>query len=407
MAVVDGHGSHLTLADGRRVLDATAQGSAAVLGHRHPELTEAMRRAAGSVFVGEAASSLEREAVAEDLLRVAFADEPWAAAVRFTATASEANDLALSLAQTVTGRSALVSRELCYHGAVGLARDVTAHPLWHGGLANVSGGWRPATRPRGLVRLLPAGDGRPPPAAVLETVIGDAAAVILDWGSGGVYPEPGFQDAVAGAARRAGAWWIQDEVVSIFRTGRMLACQAGKARPDVVTMGKGLTAGAAPGAALVLSEAAAAALQDRRWQSVATFYGHPLTLAAVRATLRIVDRDGLVARAREAGRRLAAGLGRLVGSHPCARLVGGAGLLWSLELAGAAAHGAQQWHGDGSTIPVADRVAEWALAAGVKVAPYGGCSLWVTPPLVVSDEEIDALVRGLDEALGRADALLA
>ena len=46
---------------------------------------------------------------------------------------SEANDVALSLSQALTGRQAIATRERAYHGLVGLARDVTVQPHWHGG----------------------------------------------------------------------------------------------------------------------------------------------------------------------------------------------------------------------------------------------------------------------------------
>ena len=48
---------------------------------------------------------------------------------------SEANDLALSLAQALTGRKALVTRERAYHGGSGLSREMTVQPQWHGGLS--------------------------------------------------------------------------------------------------------------------------------------------------------------------------------------------------------------------------------------------------------------------------------
>jgi len=391
--IVDARGVELTLDDGTVVLDGTAQGSAAIVGHRHPDLVAALRDAAGGFFVGEGADFGPRARAAEDLLEtLSDGTGPYVAA-RFTQTASEANDLALSLAQAVTGRTALVTRRLSYHGAVGLARDVTTHPLWHGGVAGVSGGWCPA--PRGAcVRVLDAGDGVPFMRGV-DAAVDGAAAVITDFGSGGVYPTTEELAGVGRASRAAGAYWIQDEVVSVFRTGRPLYSLGAGERPDVVTLGKGITAGAAPGGALLLSARAAAALEDARWQTIATFYGHPLTAAAVSATMRIVRREGLVAAAAEKGERLADGLRELRG-HPGVRDVAGAGLCWSVGLAAPEGLGSGRWHGEGRGPTPSSVAAAAALAEGVKIAPYDGASLWVTPPLTIEDADVDRLVRALE-----------
>ena len=77
-------------------------------------------------------------------------------AVRFFASVSEANDQALSLAQALTGRVPLVTRERAFHGMVGLSREMTTYQRWHGG------GWR---RTRAGARIRPRGWPVPAPTA--------------------------------------------------------------------------------------------------------------------------------------------------------------------------------------------------------------------------------------------------
>ena len=133
--VVGGQGVHLLLDDGRPVIDGSNTGCP--LGHAHPEVVEAVRRAASRPVVNEGWLWVEREDAAAQLVEGAFAGEDWVAAVRLCLSGSEANDLALSLAQALTGRTAVATRERAYHGMCGLARDVTVQPHWHGGLAGV------------------------------------------------------------------------------------------------------------------------------------------------------------------------------------------------------------------------------------------------------------------------------
>ena len=149
--VVRGEGMYLELDDGRRVLDAPTppRRSAA-----HPEIVEAVRAAASAPAINEGVRWAGREAAADALLDTALEGEDWAGAVRFFISAGEANDAMLALAQALTGRAPIATRERAYHGGVGLAREMTVQPQWHGGLAYRD---RTAAPPRlADVRELPA-----------------------------------------------------------------------------------------------------------------------------------------------------------------------------------------------------------------------------------------------------------
>src|SRR5580693_3796164 len=299
-------GSWFRLADGRPVIDASNM--AAPLGHCHPDLVAAVRGASGSPALDEGWIWRGRQRAADDLLQHAFGDEDdWVGAVRFFASASEANDQALSLAQALTGRGPLVTREHAGHGMAGLSGEMTTYQRWPRGPWPAAAGSRPAPRPAQVRRVpaprcrvtSPCGPGgrcRCLPGDLPATLAG-AAAVIVDYSQGGVYPAPAYQDQLADAARAAGAFWIADEVVTgLGRLGRWMAFQRGRSRPDIVTLGKGLAGGIAPAAAVVLSRPVADGLNYRLWQSYSTFRGHPLTVAAISATVRRIARDGLVDR---------------------------------------------------------------------------------------------------------------
>ncbi len=152
--VAHGSGVWLTLEDGRVVLDAGSM-SSNILGHCHPEIVEAITSAASVVYCGDGAGYGPREQAADDLLRVTFGDEQWADAVLLTVSSSEAADLGL-LAQMLTGRETLVSRELAYHGGVGLGREISTHPLWGARLASIDSG---TTQQAVCDRRYPPADG--------------------------------------------------------------------------------------------------------------------------------------------------------------------------------------------------------------------------------------------------------
>jgi 4-aminobutyrate aminotransferase-like enzyme len=399
------------LTDGRRVIDAS--NTAAPLGHCHPDLVAAVRGASGSPALNEGWVWPGRQQAADDLLEHAFrGEEDWVGAVRFFTSASEANDQALSLAQALTGRAPLVTRERAYHGMVGLSREMTVQPQWHGGLSSTHGGWRPVPR-LAEVRQLPAprcgvnspctadGHCRCLPGDLAGT-LGGAAAVIIDYSQGGIYPAPAYQDQVARAAREAGTLWIADEVVTgLGRQGRWMTFQRGQSRPDIVTLGKGLAGGVAPAGAVVLSQRVTGMLEDQLWQTYSTFRGHPLTVAAISATVRRIGREGLVDRVASLDATLRARLGEIAAGHPCVQRVDGLGLHWTMELRGG---DWRDWHADTSEPTPADRIVAAALEAGVLIATSAEeTSLFIAPPLIVSDDELDTILGVLDRALSVAD----
>ena len=399
--IVGGDGAWFELADGRRVIDAS--NTAAPLGHGHPEIVEAVRRASSGIALNEGWAWTDREDAADDLIRIAFEDADWVGAVRFFVSASEANDVALALAQALTGRSELATRERAYHGGLGLAREMTTQPQWHGGLAGA--GSSSAVPPRlATVHSLPAPTGarvtgQPDPTEGDDWI---AAAVLLDYSQGGIYHTPRYQDRVAAAARTAGALWIADETVTGFgRVGGWFQFGHGQARPDMVTMGKCLAAGAAPAGAIVLSRELAELIGSRSWQTYSTFRGHPAAVAAVRAHLAVSARDQFYRRALDLDGFMLERMRSLAEAHPGVRRIDGRGLHWTIELHGPAW---QSWHGQESE-PLASRLAAGALAAGALIATSGEpTSLFVAPPLIASEEEINRIFDALDHGLVVADA---
>lgn len=409
--VVGGEGVRFILDDGRKVIDGSTTGGP--LGQAHPDMVEAIHKAAENPVINEGWFWAEREKAAEDLIDIAFAGEgSWVGAVRFFLSGSEANDLALTLSQAMTGRTALATRERAYHGMAGLARQMTVQPHWHGGLAIQGGGSRLVPNPV-PVRVIPAPlnakygvvDDRRPLAerlAGVERTLSDTAATLIDYTQGGIYYDADYQDLVADAARQAGSLWIADEVVTgLGRSGRWFAFQGGKTRPDMVTLGKCLAGGSSPAGAVVLSKNLVDELKDKSWQTYSTFRAHPMAVACIRAYLRVVARDNLLARSRDIAQRLEQGLMAIAQKHPSVSRMDGFGLHWTVEL-----HGPdwRNWYADTVEPPIASRVAARALEAGAMIGTSGEqTSLFLCPAMVSTDRDIDELLAALDHGLELAD----
>lgn len=406
--VVGGEGAWFILAGGRRVIDGS--NTAAPLGHGHPEIVEAVREAAGAPSLNEGWRWAKREEAAEELLRVAFGDEDWVGGVRFFISASEANDVALALCQALTGRSALATRERAYHGGSGLAREMTRQPHWHGGLSSPAG-VAPAPRLVEVHELpAPAGariTGQVDPTAgddwlaAAERGLAESAAVLLDYSQGGIYWNASYQDRVAELARRSGALWIADETVTGFgRVGGWFQFQHSGTRPDIVTMGKSLAAGGAPAGAVVLSAELMERMAGSSWQSYSTFRGHPVEVAAVLAHVRASERERVYERATELDGVMAERLTGIAARHASVARIDGRGLHWTIEL-----HGPdwRSWRGEEAD-PIASRVAARAFEEGALIATSGEqTSLFLAPPLVISEQDLSELLDVLDTALSVAD----
>jgi 4-aminobutyrate aminotransferase-like enzyme len=365
-----------------------------------------------SPTIDEGWSSPDREDCARELIETAFAGESWVGAVRFAVTGSEANDLALSLCQAIQGRAPLITRERAYHGMVGLAREVTVQPQWHGGLQDNFGHVRPVP-PSTEVRVLPfptysLGDGLNMQAstardilAPAESTFDGAAAVIVDYCQGGRYSAPAYQDQVAQLARDHDVLWVADEVVTGFgKAGGWFNFQKGERRPDIVTLGKGMGAGTVPVAAVVLSKSVLEMMKGCSWQNYSALRAHPTAIAATRAFLKCVVDDDLVHRADELHPIIVQGMAEIIEKHPLVSHVDGRGLHWWVDLDEEVIRNSGFSHG-----PTASGlVTSAALRAGAMIPTSAERdALLLSLPLIIQTEQVEAILAALDYGLSFAE----
>ena len=185
-------------------------------------------------------------------------------------------------------------------------------------------------------------------------------------GANGVFvPPPGYWAKVRAICDRHGVLLISDEVLSGFgRTGRWFAVDHDGVTPDLMTMAKGLTAGYAPGGAVIVTERIARHFDENVLQCGLTAYAHPLTCAAIVAAVETLRDEGLPARAAELGGWLGGELAALAAHAPAGRRgagdraavgarAGGAGHARAARRAGRRARGRRRSSAGTCTLTVA------------------------------------------------------
>jgi len=187
---------------------------------------------------------------------------------------------------------------------------------------------------------------------------------------------------------------VADEVVTGFgRTGRWFACDHWSVVPDLMILGKGMTGGYQALAAVAVRRRVAERLADRLVPHGFTYSGHPAACAAALACLRIIEAEGLVARAAEAGARLLGGLGARLAACPIAGDVRGLGLMCAVELV----------EDRGTRAPL--RLGTRGLARlertlrGRGVLCFADNPLIVAPPLVITDGDAEDVADAVSEAV--------
>jgi 2,2-dialkylglycine decarboxylase (pyruvate) len=392
-------GSFLYDAQGRQVLDFTSGQMSAILGHSHPDIVATVRAAVGTL--DHLFSSMLSNPVV-DLAEALAELVPDLPKVMLLSTGGEANEAAIRLAKVVTGKWEVVGFAQSWHGMTGGAAAATYSAGRHGIGPMAPGAFAipapNAYRPRfpGVSWQAELDDSF---SLLDKQSTGNLACFIAEpiLSSGGILDLPlGYLAALKQKCVERGMLLILDEAqTGIGRTGTMFAFDRDGVVPDILTLSKTLGAGL-PLAAVMTSDAIAAEASARKFLFYTTHVNDPLPASVGLAVLRVVAREGLVARAREAGERLSRGLRGLQQRHACVGDVRGRGLLLGMEFAGT------------DPAAISDAVTDLALELGlsaniVRVGSSGGV-MRIAPPLTVTDAEIDLGVELLDTAITRVTA---
>jgi len=293
--IAKGEGAYVTDEEGKRYLDFVGSWGPLILGHAPLEVVTAIQKAAA---LGTTYGAPCRGEV--DLAERVVASYPGLEQVRFVSSGTEATMSAIRLARGATGRDLVLKFSGCYHGHAD-------HLLVAAGSGLVTAG-QPSSAgvPKdfaALTRVLPLDDDVKLEA--LFTAEGDKiAAVIIEpvpANNGLLLQRPAFLQKLRALTKQHGTLLIFDEVISGFRVPKGSAAAYYGITPDLVTFGKviggGLPVGAYGGSRVLMSHIA----PEGPVYQAGTLSGNPVAMAAGLATLRILERDNVIAKLDEMG----------------------------------------------------------------------------------------------------------
>ena len=334
--LVRGQGVWLWDADGRQYLDC--YNNVPHVGHCHPRVVEAICRQAGTLNTH---TRYLHEGILDyvEALTATF-DAPFDTAL-LCCTGSEANDVALRMAQALTGKTGVIATDHTYHGNTTAVHQLSQTNPPPGGywdsvvFVPAPDSYRPLGGEPGMAHAHAFAAEVAKQIAVLEDRGCGFSSLILDpfFANEGFPTLPhGWLDPVVAVVRKAGGVIIADEVQPGF--GRVGSHFWGHQKigltPDIVTLGKPMANGH-PVAAVVAPAQTMQAFRSR-FRYFNTFGGNPVSAAAALATLRVVEDEGLQDNARDVGTYARAGLRDLATRHQAIGDVRGSGLFFGAEM---------------------------------------------------------------------------
>jgi len=423
-------------ADGKRYLDFSGSAAVNFIGHGVQEISAAMADQAKQLeFVHSSQFTTPiAEEYGQELLEFAGKNFSGGCAY-FTSGGSEAIETALKLArqyQVEIGQSKryqVISRGQSYHGSTLGALAVSGNKRRREMYLPMVREFAHVAFPYCYRCAYDCTDGcrncGQEYAADLERAIdaaqGQAAAFIIEPVSvatlGAVVPPPGYLQSVAEICRRQGVLLIADEVMTgMGRTGRNFAVEHWDIAPDILVTAKGLSSGYVPLGAVLVTKRVADAIAEGSgaFMHGFTYNSHPISMAAGRAVLKVLQRENLVraadgSRAGSTAALLRVALETLRGCTAVGD-VRGMGLLWGVEFV-ADKVSKKPFP---PQLNFAGRVGEAAAKRGLMVYPMQGCvdgvagdHLLIAPPAVITNEEIGWAVEQLRQAVGAAASSIA
>ena len=382
-----GEGSYVWDVDGRRYLDASGGLWFANVGYGRTEIVEAAAAQMGRLHAyshyGDL-SSPSTTALAERLAGLAPVDDP---AVFFTCGGGESIETAVKLTRrywSITGhpeRTIVVSRERAYHGLHGFGTSIVGADVFQTGVGPLAGDTMrvPWDSAQALADAIDEVGAERVAAFFCEPIIG-AGGVLL--------PPDGYLLEVERICREREVLFLADEVICGFgRVGDWFASSRVGLRPDLITFAKGVTSGYMPLGGVIASGRVREpfwADDAGIWRHGYTYAGHATATAAAHPNLDIMEREGLLARARELETELADALSPLTEHELVQELRAGFGVV-------AAVQPVDPSHGDLLT--------RAARAHGILTRTLVGGGLQISPPLVIERDQLDELAGGLKAAL--------
>ncbi len=400
-----GEGSYLIDSGGERYLDLFGGYGVFAIGRSHPAAIAAIEQvmAARTANLPQLGVTLLSGVLAEQLLARAGgrASKNLGAMVPAN-SGTEAVEAAIKIARAATSRTRVLYAEHAFHGLTLGSLSLNGDAVFREGFGPLLPG----------CESVPWGDLD---ALELALARGDVAAFVVEpvQGKGVNLPPDGYLAGAQRLCRQDGALLVCDEVqTGLGRTGRFLAGEHWAIEPDLICLSKALSGGLVPIGAVLVSRAAFDRVFDGMERAVrhgSTFGGNDLAAAAALATLRVLDDEGLVARAQRLGALLLELTRPLVDRYEVVRDVRGLGLMWAIEFGPPSGPLARRiWDrverrqpglfSQLVTVPLFHEHRIFCQVAGHRMNV-----IKALPPLVIEESDIRRFAAALEEVVARAE----
>jgi acetylornithine/N-succinyldiaminopimelate aminotransferase len=365
-----GRGVRLYDTNGQEYLDLVAGIAVNVLGHCHPAVVEAIREQAGAlIHISNLYVNKRQIELAEELFNLSGGMRSF-----FSNSGAEANEGAIKLARKFArknrpGAYGIISMDRSFHGRTLATTAAT-------GQKKYQDTWQPL--PEGFIQV-PFNDLEAVKTATTDKICGILVEAVQ--GEGGIYPvSTEYWQGLRQWCDENNLILIADEIQSgIGRTGKFFSWEHFDARPDIITLAKGLAGGVPIGAMLAAPRVDVFEPGDHG----TTFGGNPIACAAALATIRTIRNEHLLENAKEVGDYLKSKLLALQEKYDFISGVRGLGLMQAFDVAN----------------EKAAIVAKTAFEHHVLITNAGTGTVRLIPPLILSRSDVDEAIKTLDEAL--------
>lgn len=403
---------------GKRYLDFNSMVMCVNIGHGDERVIQAICHQAQELsFAGPQMATHPRAELGQLLTEIC---PPGIDHFLYTLGGADANENAVKLARAFTGRHKIIARYRSYHGSTSGAIALTGDGR--------RTAWEPMVMP-GVIHMLDPFPYRSvfhknhPTVAeasfcqdhldYLEELIqfenpNTIAALLMEsiTGTNGIIiPPHGYYEGVRRLCDKYGILLIMDEVMAGFgRTGKWFGINHWHVIPDIITMAKGLTSGYAPLGAVGMKAEIASFFNERVYRGGLTFNGHPISLAAAIANIRVIQEDGLIEKAEKMGQILSSLLFKLAEEHPSVGEVRSIGLFGAIEIVQDKL--TRQPMGDYDQVnPPLLSIQKYSREHGLFHYIHDNIIL-IIPPLIIEKQELSTGMEILSNALNMTDSMI-
>jgi taurine--2-oxoglutarate transaminase len=400
---------------GKRYLDLNSMVMCVNIGHGDERVIQAIIDQAKELpFAGPGMATKPRAILGKELTKIV---PKGITKFLYTLGGSDANENAIKFARAYTGKSKILTRYRSYHGATYGSMALTGDPRRHM--------WEPSLMP-GVVHFLDPYRYRStfhrtnPDISEeefskdylnhLEEIIlyegpNTIAGILIEpvtGANGIIIPPKGYLQGVRAICDKYHILLICDEVMSGFgRTGRWFAVDHWDVVPDIITMAKGLTSGYAPLGAVGMKPEIAATFDNKVFEGGLTWNGHPISLAAACAVIKVMQEDHLVEKAAETGKVMNEMMSELADRHPSMGEYRSIGLFGVLELVKNKKTKEPMAPFAGSS-PEMTNFRNFLLDKGVFLYTHWHTVLLI-PPLIITPDQLKEGFSVIDQALEITD----